>query len=92
MKREKFYKQDLIQYRLDLAQVMLRDARLLKENGGSPVSIINRAYYSIFYAALSRCSEFLSYLDDANQLIFRHCSDSTDVIKVWLWQSEGRTV
>lgn len=53
MKRAKSYKNDLIQYRLDLAQEMLRDARLLKENGGSPVSIVNRAYYSVFYAALA---------------------------------------
>jgi uncharacterized protein (UPF0332 family) len=49
----KSYKKDLIQYRLDLAQEMLRDARLLKENGGSPISIVNRAYYSVFYAALA---------------------------------------
>lgn len=53
MKREKSYKKDLVQYRLDLAQDMLRDARVLKENGGSPVSIVNRAYYSVFYAALA---------------------------------------
>jgi len=53
MKREKSYKKDLVQYRLDLAQDMLRDARLLKENGGSPISIVNRAYYSVFYAALA---------------------------------------
>jgi len=53
VKREKSYKKDLIQYRLELAQEMLRDATLLKENGGSPVSIINRAYYSVFYAALA---------------------------------------
>ena len=53
MKREKSYKKDLVQYRLELAQEMLRDATLLKENGGSPVSIINRAYYSVFYAALA---------------------------------------
>ena len=32
---------------------MLHDARVLKENGGSPVSIVNRAYYSVFYAALA---------------------------------------
>ncbi len=32
---------------------MLRDARLLKENDGSPISIVNRAYYSVFYAALA---------------------------------------
>lgn len=53
MKRAKSYKNDLIQYRLDSAQEMLWDARLLKENGGSPVSIVNRAYYSVFYAALA---------------------------------------
>jgi len=53
VKREKSYKKDLVQYRLELAQEMLRDATLLKENGGSPVSIINRAYYSVFYAALA---------------------------------------
>ncbi len=53
MKREKSYKKDLVQYRLDLAQDMLRDARVLKENGGSPISIVNRAYYSVFYAALA---------------------------------------
>lgn len=53
MKREKSYKKDLIQYRLELAQEMLRDARLLQDNGGSPVSIVNRAYYSVFYAALA---------------------------------------
>jgi uncharacterized protein (UPF0332 family) len=53
MKREKSYKKDLVQYRLDSAQEMLRDAKLLKENGGSPISIVNRAYYSVFYAALA---------------------------------------
>lgn len=53
MKREKSYQKDLVQYRLDLAQEMLRDARLLQDNGGSPVSIVNRAYYSVFYAALA---------------------------------------
>jgi uncharacterized protein (UPF0332 family) len=53
VKREKSYKKDLVQYRLDLAQDMLRDARVLKENGGSPVSIVNRAYYSVFYATLA---------------------------------------
>lgn len=53
MKRGKSYKKDLIQYRLDSAREMLRDAYVLKENGGSPVSIVNRAYYSVFYAALA---------------------------------------
>jgi uncharacterized protein (UPF0332 family) len=49
----KSYKKDLIQYRLELAREMLRDAQVLKENGGSPVSIVNRSYYSVFYAALA---------------------------------------
>ena len=53
MTQSRAYKQELIQYRLELAQEMLRDARLLKENGGSPVSIVNRAYYAVFYAALA---------------------------------------
>jgi uncharacterized protein (UPF0332 family) len=47
------YKKDLIQYRLESARDMLRDAQLLKENRGSPVSIVNRAYYAVFYAALA---------------------------------------
>jgi len=53
MKRDKSYQKDLIQYRLESAREMLRDARLLQENGGSAVSIVNRAYYSVFYAALA---------------------------------------
>ncbi len=53
MKKGKSYQKDLIQYRLDSAHEMLRDARLLQENDGSPVSIVNRAYYSVFYATLA---------------------------------------
>ncbi|HMR97851.1 MAG TPA: HEPN domain-containing protein [Anaerolineales bacterium] len=53
MTKGKSYKKDLIHYRLDLAREMLRDAKVLKENGGSAVSIVNRAYYSVFYAALA---------------------------------------
>ncbi len=53
MRRDQSYKKDLIQYRLESAREMLRDALLLKENRGSPVSIVNRAYYSVFYAALA---------------------------------------
>jgi uncharacterized protein (UPF0332 family) len=32
---------------------MLYDARVLMENGGSPVSVVNRSYYAVFYAALA---------------------------------------
>jgi uncharacterized protein len=53
VKTGKSYKKDLVQYRLELSQEMLRDAVLLQENGGSPVSVVNRAYYSVFYAALA---------------------------------------
>jgi len=53
MTRGGSYKKDLIEYRLESAKEMLRDARLLQENGGSPVSIVNRSYYSVFYAALA---------------------------------------
>jgi uncharacterized protein (UPF0332 family) len=49
----KSYKKELIEYRLASARQMLNDARLLQENGGSSVSIVNRAYYSVFYAALA---------------------------------------
>jgi uncharacterized protein (UPF0332 family) len=49
----KAYKKDLIRHRLESAREMLNDAHVLKENGGSPVSIVNRAYYSVFYAALA---------------------------------------
>ena len=49
----KDYKKDLIQYRLDRARESLRDAEILFANDGSPVSVVNRAYYSIFYAALA---------------------------------------
>ena len=53
MKPEKSYKKDLVQYRLELAQEMLRDAHVLQEHGGSPISVVNRAYYAVFYAALA---------------------------------------
>ncbi len=53
MTRDNKYKKDLIQYRLESAREMLHDARVLQENGGSAVSIVNRAYYSVFYAALA---------------------------------------
>jgi uncharacterized protein (UPF0332 family) len=53
MSDKQSYKKDLIEYRLECARDTLHDAEVLKENGGSPVSIVNRAYYSVFYAALA---------------------------------------
>lgn len=46
-------KKALIQYRMKRARSTLRDARLLYEQGGDPASVVNRAYYSMFYAALA---------------------------------------
>lgn len=46
-------KKALIQYRMKRARVTLRDAKLLYEQGGDPASIVNRSYYSMFYAALA---------------------------------------
>lgn len=43
----------LIKYRLEQAQTALEDARFLLEGDRSPQSIVNRAYYAMFYAALA---------------------------------------
>lgn len=43
----------LIQYRLEQARTALDDGKFLLEGGRSPQSIINRAYYSMFYAAIA---------------------------------------
>lgn len=48
-----FDRQALIAYRLQQARQTWQDAQLLLENGGSPNSVVNRAYYAIFYAALA---------------------------------------
>jgi uncharacterized protein (UPF0332 family) len=46
-------KQKLIAYRLKQARETLQDAHLLTAQGGTPGSIINRAYYAMFYAVLA---------------------------------------
>lgn len=43
----------LIQYRLDQARTALDDAQFLLEGGRGPQSVVNRAYYAMFYAALA---------------------------------------
>jgi uncharacterized protein (UPF0332 family) len=47
------YKRALIQHRLERANITLRDAHNLYNTDGSPVSIVNRSYYAMFYAALA---------------------------------------
>ena len=44
---------ELAQYRMERAAAILEDARKLLSQNGSPASIVNRAYYSMFYAALA---------------------------------------
>jgi uncharacterized protein (UPF0332 family) len=41
----------LIRHRMDQARMALADARRLMDAQGSPMSIINRSYYAMFYAA-----------------------------------------
>jgi len=47
------YKRALIQHRLERANITLRDAYNLYNTEGSPVGIVNRSYYAMFYAALA---------------------------------------
>ncbi len=48
-----FDKSALIRLRLQNARQTLQDAHTLFERGGTPASIVNRAYYAMFYAALA---------------------------------------
>jgi len=48
-----YNRQQLIDYRMERTRETLQDARLLLKLGGSPGSIINRAYYAMFYATLA---------------------------------------
>lgn len=43
----------LVKYRLQQADTALEDGRFLLEGRRSPQSIVNRAYYAMFYAALA---------------------------------------
>jgi uncharacterized protein (UPF0332 family) len=43
----------LITYRLEQAEESLRDAEILLKAGGSFRSVINRAYYTMFYSLLA---------------------------------------
>jgi len=48
-----FDKPALIRYRLEQARETLLDARVLYDNQRRPASIVNRAYYAMFYATLA---------------------------------------
>ncbi len=53
MNEERLDKQALIEYRLNQAREVLKDAHVLYDIERTPISIINRAYYSMFYAVLA---------------------------------------
>jgi len=44
---------ELVRLRLEQARSTLNDADVLATGGGTPKSIINRAYYAMFYAVLA---------------------------------------
>jgi uncharacterized protein (UPF0332 family) len=48
-----FDKDALIKYRLEQARETLLDAQVLFEHDRRPASIVNRAYYAMFYATLA---------------------------------------
>jgi uncharacterized protein (UPF0332 family) len=43
----------LFAYRINEAEETLEDARKMPAGGGSARSVVNRAYYSMFYAAIA---------------------------------------
>ena len=53
MSKGPYDKKALIQYRLERARESLNDARLMLAQNGSPASVINRAYYAMFYTTLA---------------------------------------
>ena len=53
MKRDDSGKIELVQYRMERARATLKDAQNLFSQAGTPASVVNRAYYSMFYAALA---------------------------------------
>lgn len=53
MSEDRLDKRALIQYRLDQAREVLKDAHALYDIERTPISIVNRAYYSMFYAVLA---------------------------------------
>jgi uncharacterized protein (UPF0332 family) len=46
-------RQTLFTYRIQQAEVTLNDGKIILAKGGSPQSVINRAYYAVFYCVLA---------------------------------------
>ncbi|MBI5527734.1 MAG: HEPN domain-containing protein [Deltaproteobacteria bacterium] len=63
--------EQLVEYRIEQAEESLESAEVLLENGMSPRSVTNRAYYAAFYAVLALHKLFdkrleFDYKDRAN--------------------------
>jgi uncharacterized protein (UPF0332 family) len=48
---------DIVNYRIEEAEESLKDAGILFSSGGSFRSVINRSYYTMFYATLAVIAE-----------------------------------
>lgn len=46
-------RQTLFSYRIQQAETTLNDGKIMLAQGGSPQSVINRAYYAVFYCVLA---------------------------------------
>ena len=53
MTKQSPYSKELIQYRMERARDTLSTAQLLLNQNADTASIVNRAYYAMFYAALA---------------------------------------
>lgn len=51
----------LIKYRLEQAQTSLEDAEYLLKGNRSTQSIVNRAYYAMFYATLALLQKIVRF-------------------------------
>src|SRR3990172_115641 len=53
MTKDRSYAKALIRYRMERARQTLNTAQILREQNADTASIVNRAYYAMFYAALA---------------------------------------
>ena len=53
MSPDVFDREALVKHRLEQSRKTLKDARLLYNQDGTPASVVNRAYYAMFYAVLA---------------------------------------
>lgn len=72
MSQDTYDKSALIRLRLKNARATLQDAHTIYEHDGSPVGVVNRAYYAMFYPALA----LLVTVD-------RHSSKHTGVVSLF---------